>query len=104
MPYQALPSHASLSNRFYFPAFSELPASEDLDNAYYVEQANGAPASLQRMQAFVINMLQKSADRDLHAKCMYLRDGDMHAVCQMEGRMHLAASAGAMVALPCTGA
>lgn len=37
----ALPMHASLSNRYYFPAFSELPASEDLDNAYYAEQSNG---------------------------------------------------------------
>lgn len=31
----------SLSNRYYFPAFSELPQSDDLDPGYWAEQANG---------------------------------------------------------------
>ncbi|GIL63911.1 hypothetical protein Vafri_17919 [Volvox africanus] len=37
----ALPTHTSLQNRLYFPAFGELPPADDLDNNYFTEQSNG---------------------------------------------------------------
>ncbi|KAG2489446.1 hypothetical protein HYH03_012082 [Edaphochlamys debaryana] len=37
----ALPTHTSLQNRLYFPAFAELPQADELDNNYFTEQPNG---------------------------------------------------------------